>query len=58
MTTPEPMRRDELLEMASLDALGMLEADEAAYFSRSFLEAPRMVQEEIRALQALSLIHI
>ena len=52
MTTPEPMRRDELLEMASLDALGMLEADEAAYFSRSFLEAPRMVQEEIRALQA------
>ncbi len=52
MTTPEPMRRDEMLEMASLDALGMLEADEAAYFSRSFLEAPRMVQEEIRALQA------
>jgi len=52
MTTPEPMRRDELLEMASLDALGMLEADEAAYFSRSFLEAPRMVQDEIRALQA------
>lgn len=36
MTTPEPMRRDEMLEMASLDALGMLEADEAAYFSRSF----------------------
>ena len=33
MTTPEPMRRDELLEMASLDALGMLEADEAAYLS-------------------------
>ncbi len=52
MTTPEPMRRDELLEMASLDALGMLEADEAAYFSRSFLDAPRMVQDEIRALQA------
>ena len=52
MTTPEPMRRDELLEMASLDALGMLEADEAAFFSRSFLEAPRMVQDEIRALQA------
>ncbi|MCE9620539.1 MAG: hypothetical protein K8R92_11625 [Planctomycetes bacterium] len=46
------MRRDELLEMASLDALGMLEADEAAFFSRSFLEAPRVVQEEIRALQA------
>jgi len=46
------MRRDELLEMASLDALGMLEADEAAFFSRSFLEAPRMVQDEIRALQA------
>ncbi|MSR33949.1 MAG: hypothetical protein EXS12_04010 [Phycisphaerales bacterium] len=52
MTTPEPMRRDELLEMASLDALGMLEADEAAFFSRSFLDAPRMVQDEIRALQA------
>jgi len=52
MTIPEPMRRDELLEMASLDALGMLEADEAAFFSRSFLEAPRMVQDEIRALQA------
>jgi hypothetical protein len=52
MTTPEPMRRDELLEMASLDALGMLEADEAAFFSRSFLEAPRMVQDEIRSLQA------
>ncbi len=52
MTAPEPMRRDELLELAALDALGLLEPDDAAFYSRSFLEAPRVVQEEIRALQA------
>ena len=47
-----PMTRDEMIELAPLDALGLLDAYEAALFTRSFHLAPRSVQDEIRALQA------
>lgn len=52
MTNPELLRREELIEQASLDALGLLDEFEAAHYARSFLAAPASVQEEIRALQA------
>jgi hypothetical protein len=46
------MSREELLELAPLDAYGLLEDYEAALFNRSFHHAPASVQAEIRALQA------
>lgn len=52
MTTPAPMTREELLELAVLDAYGLLEEYEAALFTRSFHHAPAAVQAEIRDLQA------
>ena len=52
MTTPELLRREELIEQASLDALGLLDEFEAAHYARSFQAAPASVQEEIRQLQA------
>ncbi len=52
MTSPEPMSREELLEMAPLDAFGLLDDFEAALFNRSFHHAPASVQAEIRSLQA------
>ena len=51
MTTPE-MPREELLELASLDALGLLDEFDSAHFTRSFHAAPASVQDEIRRLQA------
>lgn len=52
MTTPDWLRREELIEQASLDALGLLDEFEAAHYARSFHAAPASVQEEIRQLQA------
>lgn len=52
MTTPELLRREELIEQASLDALGLLDEFDAAHYARSFQAAPASVQEEIRQLQA------
>ena len=52
MTSPDPMTRDELLEMAPLDALGLLDDYDAAIFHRAFHHASAAVQAEIRALQA------
>ena len=52
MNSPELLRREELIEQASLDALGLLDAFEAAHYAKSFHAAPASVQEEIRQLQA------
>jgi hypothetical protein len=46
------MTRDELLELAPLDALGLLDDFEAALFDRSFHYAPAAVQAEVATLQA------
>ncbi len=42
----------ELLEFAALDALGLLDEYEAATYTRSFTDAPAIVQDEIKRLQA------
>ncbi|MBL9119188.1 MAG: hypothetical protein JNL80_04650 [Phycisphaerae bacterium] len=52
MTSSDPMSREELIELAPLDAYGLLDDYEAALFNRSFHHAPATVQAEIRALQA------
>lgn len=52
MDSPELLRREELIEQASLDALGLLDEVEAAHYSRSFHAAPASVQEEVRQIQA------
>ncbi|MFO0826649.1 MAG: hypothetical protein U0572_00740 [Phycisphaerales bacterium] len=52
MTSPDPMSRDELNDLAPLDAFGFLDDYEAALFNRSFHHAPASVQDEVRALQA------
>ena len=52
MDSPELLRREELIEQASLDALGLLDEAEAAHYSRSFHAAPASVQEEVRQIQA------
>jgi hypothetical protein len=46
------MSREELLELAPLDAFGFLDEVEAALFNRAFHHAPASVQAEVRALQA------
>jgi len=46
------MTRDELLELAALDAFGLLDEYEAALYTRSFHHAPASVQDEVRSLQA------
>lgn len=51
-TASNPMTREELLELAALDALGLLDEYEAALYTRSFHHAPATVQDEIRDLQA------
>lgn len=48
----ELLRREELIEQASLDALGLLDEFEAAHYARSFHAAPASVQEEVRRIQA------
>lgn len=46
------MTREELLEIAPLDALGLLDEVEAAMFHRAFHQAPAAVQAEIIEVQA------
>jgi hypothetical protein len=52
MTNPTPMTREELIELAALDAFGLLDDYEAALYTRSFHHAPVAVQNEIKELQA------
>ncbi|MHC4609557.1 MAG: hypothetical protein ACYS7M_04340, partial [Planctomycetota bacterium] len=52
MTSSEPMTQRELLELAALDTLGLLDEFEAAYYTRSYHDAPATVQDEIKRLQA------
>lgn len=53
MSVTSPMNREDLLELAALDAFGLLSEYEAALYTRSFHYAPATVQDEILALQAL-----
>lgn len=46
------MSTRDLIELAALDALGMLEPDDQAAFERAFLDAPASVRAQIRAEQA------
>lgn len=46
------MTREELIELAALDAVGLLSEYEAALFTRSFHHASAAVQDEILNLQA------
>jgi hypothetical protein len=52
MTSSETMTPRELLELAALDALGLLDEFEAALYTRAYHDAPATVQDEIRRLQA------
>jgi hypothetical protein len=52
MTAPKPMTRQELVELAALDALGLLDDYEASLYTRSFHHAPSAVQDELVELQA------
>src|SRR5262249_43289867 len=48
----EEMTTKELLELASLDSLGLLDDVESAIYTRSFLNAPATMQDEVVRLQA------
>ena len=52
MTRSQPLSISELVELASLDAFGLLDAEDALEFEESFLAAPARVRESIRSLQA------
>ena len=52
MTSVEPMTPRELLELASLDALALLDKVEEDIYTRSFHAAPATVQDEVLRLQA------
>jgi hypothetical protein len=52
ITSNQPMSREELLDLAALDAFGLLDEYDAALYTRSFHHAPATVQDEIRQLQA------
>ena len=52
MTSTESPSRNELLELAPLDALGLLDEFEEHRFDTGFAEAPSEVQSEVRDLQA------
>jgi len=56
MNPANPMTREELLEAAALDAYGLLEDYEANLFTRSLLNAPPAIREEIIELQAALVI--
>ena len=49
MTTPTPMTHEELLELAALDALGLLDEYESALFTRSYHHAAVAVGPEAAA---------
>jgi len=46
------MNTKELLELASLDALGLLDEDERVEFEKAFRQAPASIREQIRREQA------
>ena len=46
------LRREELIEQAALEALGMLDERETEAFERAFEDAPENIQEQIRRIQA------
>ncbi len=52
MTTPKSMSIEELMELAALDAFGLLDEYETDLYSRSFHHAPASVQDEIVRIQA------
>ena len=52
MTTPKSMSIKELMELAALDAFGLLDEYETDLYSRSFHHAPASVQDEIVRIQA------
>lgn len=52
MGAREPVSREELLELAILEAMGTLDEVDSATLNRLFHEAPPALQSEIRALQA------
>ncbi len=52
MSAFRPMTNDDLIELAPLDALGLLEKNDAAMFERAFLSASPEVQRRIRDIQA------
>ncbi len=52
MTSETTMTRQELLELAALDAFGLLDEYEADSYTRCFQDAPVGVQEELIQLQA------
>lgn len=52
MSPSNQLTREELLDMAQLEALGVLDEYEQALFSRALSNAATAVQEEIRNLQA------
>ena len=52
MTSVEPMTRTELLELVSLDAMGLLDEVETALYTRCFHNAPVTVQDDVLRMQA------
>lgn len=52
MTTPNSMTVEELMELAALDAFGLLDEYETDLYSRSFHHAPAAVQDELVRIQA------
>lgn len=52
MTSPEPFSRQELIELAALHTYGLLDEFDAADYTRSLLNAPAPVQDDVRQLQA------
>lgn len=52
MTSTQLHNTDQLLELAGLDALALLDEQDAAFFERAFFAAPNSVQRQIRELQA------
>jgi hypothetical protein len=52
MTSQHQMNREELIELAALDAYGLLDQYDAAIYTRSLLDASAAVQDEVRQLQA------
>ena len=52
MSRPRYMNREELLNLAALDAFSLLDEYEAELFDRSFHHASATVQDEVVALQA------
>ena len=52
MTRSQALSISELVELASLDAFGLLDAEDALEFEEAFLAAPSRVRDSIRSLQA------